>query len=142
MCKKVLAIILVLMLMLFPATTASANELSQAIDEEITLFYAYTSSTTTMLSISSSGVATSVGSIIGYQGLTTSIDIYLYLQQYKNGSWVTIGSWYQYFNKNQGTASSTMNVQKGYQYRVRASYFANSGYLFENIVVNTPTKTY
>lgn len=49
-----------------------------------------------------------------------SLDVYLYLEQYKNGSWSTYGI-YQYTDYNVSTMSRSRNVdvEPGYYYRVR-----------------------
>lgn len=49
-----------------------------------------------------------------------SVDLYMYLEQYKNGSWSTYGI-YQYSDYNISTLSKSRNVtvEPGYYYRVR-----------------------
>ena len=49
-----------------------------------------------------------------------SLDVYLYLEQYKNGSWSTYGI-YQYTDYNVSTMSRSRNVdvESGYYYRLR-----------------------
>lgn len=49
-----------------------------------------------------------------------SLDLYLYLEQYKNGSWSTYGI-YQYTDDNVSTMSRSRNVdvEPGYYYRLR-----------------------
>jgi len=144
--KRILGVVLAMIVLVIPmsvSATASADSGKIVFGEEVmTPKFAYTNSTTTTMTISSSGKATVVGSITGYQGLTTSVDIFLYLQQYKNGSWVTVGSWYKTFNSYQGTLSGTMNVTKGYDYRLKASYYANKGSAWENIVSYSKTVRY
>lgn len=49
-----------------------------------------------------------------------SLDVYLYLEQYKNGSWSTYGI-YQYTDYNVSTMSRSrsVDVEPGYYYRLR-----------------------
>lgn len=49
-----------------------------------------------------------------------SLDLYLYLEQYKNGSWSTYGI-YQYTDDNTSALSKSRNVtvEPGYYYRLR-----------------------
>lgn len=48
------------------------------------------------------------------------VEVDIYLQRYKNGSWVHVNNW-NYSKKNVGymTASRTPSVTKGYYYRIR-----------------------
>lgn len=102
--------------------------------QDISPYYDYTNSTTTDIYISSSGEASATGSLTGYQDITTKVTINLYLQQYANGSWKTVDSWSETFNKYRGSLQGESTVSKGYKYRVKASYYAYSGSKYENIV--------
>ena len=104
--------------------------------------YAYANSVITNLSISSAGKATCLASLTGYPGTTTKVEINMYLQQLKNGSWVNVNSWSKTFNSYSGTLEKTATVAKGYSYRVKASYYAYSGTKKENIVSYSGTKKY
>jgi len=145
MFKKIVAMILcVVGLFTFASFSVSANGGESKKTEGVTK-WSYTSATDTRLSISSSGTAICTGKITGYQGTTTKVEIYLYLQQYKNGAWSTVsgGSWYQLFNSYKGTLQKTKSgLAKGYQYRVKASYYAWSGSNSENVVAYSKTVTY
>ena len=83
----------------------------------------YIYNTTTTLTISSTGTATSTGKATGYQGTTTQVTIYVYLQQYKNGSWQTVADWSDNYYSYRGTLTQTYNVTSGYKYRVKAVYY-------------------
>lgn len=104
--------------------------------------WSYTSSTITDLSISTSGSATGTAKLTGYQGTTTKVITYLYLEQYANGSWSTIQSWSQTDDSYRATLQGTYNVSKGYKYRVKASYYAYSGSSSENIVAYSGEVSY
>lgn len=60
------------------------------------------------------------GTITGKLGQTTKISINLYLQQYRNGSWVTIDNWTSSGNTESRSLSKSKTVTKGYKYRAKA----------------------
>lgn len=72
-------------------------------------------------SISFSGNTAKVtGTITGKIGQTTKTSINLYLQQYRNGSWVTIDNWTSSGNTESRLLSKSKTVAKGYKYRAKA----------------------
>lgn len=72
-------------------------------------------------SISLSGSAVkATGTITGKIGQTTKTSINLYLQQYRNGSWVTIDNWTSAGNTESRSLSKSKTVTKGYKYRAKA----------------------
>ena len=72
-------------------------------------------------SISLSGSSAKVsGQIIGRAGKTTKTSIHLYLQQYKNGSWVNVDDWTSSGDTVTRSLSKTKTVTKGYKYRTKA----------------------
>lgn len=135
--KKLVSFLICLVLLAVPSISLHASALEQQTKEEpiaITPQYLYTSSTSTNIGISNS-VATCLGSVIGYNGVTTKVHIYLYLQKLVNGSWTTCAQNNQVFNTYRGTFSMTPYVDRGgNQYRVKASYYVYSGSKYENIV--------
>ena len=60
------------------------------------------------------------GTITGKLGQTTKTSINLYLQQYRNGSWVTIDNWTSSGNTESRSLSKSKTVTKGYKYRAEA----------------------
>ena len=94
----------------------------------------YMNDINTTLSISTTGTTTVSGSITGYPSITTRVSIYLYLQQYKDGAWTIIDSWYGTFDSYRGILEGTLSVSPGYSYRVMTSYYAYSGSNYENII--------
>lgn len=60
------------------------------------------------------------GTITGKLGQTTKTSINLYLQQYRNGSWVTIDNWTSSGNTESISLSKSKTVTKGYKYRAKA----------------------
>lgn len=121
-----------------PQTEQPKSPLIGPGDTVITPFYDYTNTTNTAISIPASGLAVCTGVLMGYQGTTTKVSIYIYLQQYKSSGWTTIQSWSASYNTYKGTLQGTYNVPKGYTYRVMASYYAYNGAAYENIVRYSP----
>lgn len=79
-------------------------------------------------SISLSGSTAEVtGKIIGRAGKTTKTSVHLYLQQYKNGSWVNIDDWTSTGATVARQLSKTKTVTKGYKYRAKAVCMAYVG---------------
>jgi hypothetical protein len=135
MLKRTLGILLFCVL-LFGAVapvTVNAAIVSSDLDDDLTLYMAYTRSTTQSLSISG-GQAVATASITGYPSTTTKVKITLYLE--KRGLlglyWTTTESWSQTFNNYSGTLCKTYSVSSG-TYRVRAVYVAYSGSSSETI---------
>ncbi|MDW7657853.1 MAG: hypothetical protein SCM11_11855 [Bacillota bacterium] len=103
--------------------------------------FSYTNVISTSMYTSASGI-TATGYILGYPGITDEVWIFLYLERYENGRWVTVGSWsefaYTYFAYLEGFKS----VASGYYYRVRGSYYAWSGNSYEQITGYSSSKYY
>ena len=97
--------------------------------------------TTTGISISS-GNGTVICSLSGYQGKVTKCSIKANLQQYKNGSWVTIATWQQSFNSFYGSLTGTKAITKGYNYRTQAIYTATSSSMTETFTAYSGVKSY
>ena len=97
-------------------------------------YYDYTNTTKTDLYISSSGLATATGNLIGYQDRTTNVNMYLYLQRYDGRNWVDIVSWSKSVEDYKLTLTGTSYVSKGYTYRVKAYYYVYSGSDYESII--------
>ena len=79
------------------------------------------------LSIASTGQAQVKCYVEGYSGIVTKVSIEAELQQYKDGDWVTINSWYQSSSSYRLTLSKSMAVPKGYSYQVVADVTAYNG---------------
>lgn len=132
--NKSIVLSIVLSLCFLITISIPANAVAEQRLNEVVPFYDYTSKTNTSLSISQSGVATCTASITGYQDITTQVQIYMYLEQYSNGSWKVLKTWTESYNNFKGTLQQNFNVSKGYSYRTRVSYYAYSGSNYENIV--------
>jgi hypothetical protein len=94
---------------------------------------AYINRIITNIYIDTYGDTTAFGSLLGYQGITDEVWIYLYLEQYVNGAWVTYDSWSGYFYTYYGYVEGQRVVPHGYYYRVRGSYYAWSGSNYEHM---------
>jgi hypothetical protein len=99
------------------------------------------SGTTTGISISS-GNGSAICSLTGYQGTVTKCSIKANLQQYKNGSWVTIATWEKSFSTFYGSLTGTKAIAKGYDYRVQAIYTATSASMTETFTAYSGVKSY
>jgi len=99
------------------------------------------SGTTTGISISG-GNGSAVCTVAGYQTFVTKCSITANLQQYKNGTWVTIDTWPQSFNSYRGSLTGTKALTKGYDYRVQAIYTATSASMTETFTTYSGVKNY
>ncbi|HBP39222.1 MAG TPA: hypothetical protein DD640_10900 [Clostridiales bacterium] len=93
----------------------------------------YINSISTAMYIEGYGVTTAAGRISAYSSTTDEVWIFLYLERYVNGSWVTYASWSEIFNTYHGYLEGTKVVPHGYYYRVRGSYYAWSGSNYEHV---------
>ncbi len=152
--RKILNMIMVIIVMVTSVSTFSfANEPyiednNEFMEDEFHIEgtpnltrWSYTNSVTENLSISG-GTATMTSSVIGYDGVTTKIEIYFYLQQY-DGAWKNIktykdtaNSWY--------TAKQHVysGLPKGYKYRLRCTYYVYSGKSYDYFMNYTSEKYY
>jgi hypothetical protein len=129
--KKAMCLLLLILLFSFSLVPeAFAVNLSGV----ITPYYSYTNTTKTDLYISSSGLATATGNVVGYQDKTTKVNMYLYLQRYDGSNWVNIENWSKSDENYRLTLTGTSYVSKGYTYRVKAYYYVYSGTDYESII--------
>ena len=82
----------------------------------------------------SGNTAEVTGKIIGRAGKTTKTSIHLYLQQYKNGSWVNVDDWTSTGATVARQLSKTKTVTKGYKYRAKAVCAAYVGSDKETVI--------
>lgn len=128
--KKAMCLLLTLLFSLSLVPEAFAANINGV----ITPFYDYTNTTKTDLYISPNGLATATGSVTGYQGKTTKINMYLYLQRYDGINWVDTDNWSKSDENYRLTLTSTSYVSKGYTYRIKAYYYVYSGTDYESII--------
>lgn len=94
-------------------------------------------------SISLSGSTAEVtGKIVGRAGKTTKTTVHLYLQQYKNGSWVNVDDWTSTGATVARQLSKTKTVTKGYKYRAKAVCAAYVGSDKETVTKYSSTINY
>lgn len=70
------------------------------------------------------GTATMTASLIGYNGTTKKVIIYMYLQQYYDGYWHNIHWEKDEFNKYMGSAEHYKSGCASGKYRLKVSYYA------------------
>lgn len=141
--RKILCLIIVVLLCLSFSIRAYADDIiwEEPKESSISVQMTYINTTSNDFAISA-GQAYVACSIRGYNGVTDKVTIYADLQQCKNGSWITIKSWSETSNDYMGSISKTYSVDKGYTYRVRASFTAYSGGSSENISSTSNTVKY
>lgn len=128
----ILALAICLMMPCNPLFYVSAEAMS--VDVPPSTDWAYINRTLTNLSISSAGQAAATAQLIGIPGVTTEVWIFMYLERYSNGTWSSVDSWYQSFNSYCGTLQESTYVTSGYWYRVKASYYAYCGDVYEHVI--------
>lgn len=137
--KKIISVLLVFCLSITClCTNVFADDTTTPVDEEITVMNLYTQNVNTYLSAS--------GSTITYKcnvtGKTTAtkISIYLYLQQYVNGSWSNVDSVSKTINGTYGSTSDTFSsTVSGRRYRTEAHVYVYSGSKYEYLESNSTT---
>lgn len=120
------------------ADTAYIASLTQNIG--VMPLFLYTEGTYTSLSIDS-GSAWCYGNVIGIDGVTTRIDITLYLQKRVLLFWTTDTSWSDTFYDYEASMYQLHLVSSG-TYRVKAVYVVYSGSDSETITEYSATVTY
>jgi len=150
MMKRILSLLLCLVLCLGYMTLASAAAFVEPEATDVELKdpppqrMSYTNATQTLIGISG-GQAICVGSLTGYQGTTTKVEITLTLQRKLSSS----NTWTDYynhpkqtFNSYKGTAQCTKDIIAGYQYRTKAVYTAYAGTKYETFTEYSGAMSY
>ncbi|MCL2106949.1 MAG: hypothetical protein FWH26_07850 [Oscillospiraceae bacterium] len=99
------------------------------------------SGTTTGISIAD-GSSTAVCSVTGFQKYVTGCSIEACLQQYENGEWNTITTWQKSFDCYRGSLTGTVEITRGYDYRIQATYTATSEATTETFTITSGVKHY
>ena len=136
--RKLLAVWMMAVLLVVSAVPAYAA----LPEDEIGLMAEYHSSADASLSISSSGVATAKGFIIGILGTTTKTTVHLYLQRYEDGEWVDVDDWLVSNDSVTTSVAKSKQVEKGYKYRAKASCYAYCGSDYERVIRYSSEITY
>jgi hypothetical protein len=74
--------------------------------------------------------------------MTDEVWIFLYLERYENGRWVTVGSWSKFSYTYYAYLEGFKSVASGYVYRVRGSYYAWSGTSYEQVTGYSSSQYY
>ena len=99
--------------------------------------WSYTSSINVAMTIGTDGYATANCGVTGYQGLTTKIIAYVYLQKYVNGSWVNVDSFSSTSYRWTADIYEPFSVYAvwGHDYRTYNSIYVYAGDSYEHIGV-------
>ena len=136
--NRIICIAVSLLIMMVPCFAFGGTELDTPIEEGLVDEYSYTSTVSTTLTISNTGVAKPRAVITGFPGTTTKLSVTMYLQKYSNGSWETIQSWSSSTTLNSLTLTKSKVVSKG-KYRTHAVFKAYRNSSSEQIVKNSGT---
>jgi len=134
-CFAILSLALVLCMGGAGLVIAFATDEARRDDEPPPLRLSYIMTATTSISVSG-GQASCTGSVVGYKGTTTKVEITLYLERKlaSSSTWTTYASDpKQTFNSFTGMYTMKKAITKGYQYRVRAEYKAYAGSASETV---------
>ena len=102
----------------------------------------YIANANSYIQISSSGRATVDVYIIGYSNTVTKTKVEADLQQLKNGRWTSVKTWSTSKNSYKSTLVESMQVSKGYSYRVVATVTAYKGSDSETQVITSSEVSY
>ena len=131
MSRKIRTAICLLMslLLLFPLQVMAS---AATAENQVQPRWSYTDMTYVDFYITSSGEATCLADIEGYDGITTKIYIKMTLQKYTFLWWSKVETWETTINDFYGFLSRTTQVGSG-TYRVKAEYTVYSGSNSEQI---------
>ena len=102
---------------------------------EKTSRWSYTDAVYAALTLDTSGNATSNCAVTGYQGMTTKIIVYTYLQRLDGNTWTNVDSVsHTAYSWHAEYADSMTTVAWGHDYRTRNSIYVYAGDSNENIV--------
>ena len=131
--KNIFALILSVILLFYGSIFSHAQTPTVELSVyDVAPCFEYTNTTATTLNISSSGKATCVASLNGYNGVTTKIVIKMTLQKDSWLWWSTEETWTTTINNCFGSLSKTKTVDSG-TYRLKVEYTVYSGSNSEEI---------
>lgn len=139
--KRIICIAVSFLTLLVPCFAFADAELDSPVDEVFVDEYSYTSTVSTTLTISNTGVAKPRAVITGLPGTTTKLSATMYLQKYLGGSWQTVQSWSDSSTSNSLTISKSKSVARG-KYRTRAIFKAYHNSKSEQIIKNSGSVTF
>ncbi|WP_077534339.1 hypothetical protein [Massiliimalia massiliensis] len=103
-----------------------SDEPDVPVTEEIDPRFSYIIAATSTIGFKN-GQATAGSTLDGKKSLTTKITIYTYLQQYKNGTWISIGGSSKTTNSYYAYNTYSKTITKGYKYRTKSVFYVYSG---------------
>lgn len=140
--KKIISFLLVSCIMLTSLCgSAFAEEITaaNAVNTEISTMNLYTQKIVTTLTGSGTSSIKYACSVTGKSN-ATSIKVYLYLQEYKNGSWTSVDSIVKTVSGRYFSVSDTYSsAVKGRSYRTKAYVYVYCGSQFEYLTANSST---
>lgn len=139
--KSFICIAVSLFALLVPCFAFANAELDTPVEEVFVDEYSYTSTVSTTLTISNTGVAKPRAVITGLPGTTTKLSATMYLQKYSGGSWQTVQSWSDSSTSNSLSMSKNQTVSHG-KYRTHTVFKAYHNSSSETITKNSGTVTY
>lgn len=139
--KRIISIVLSMHILLIPCFSYADADLDAPVGEKIMEAYSYTSTVSTTLSISGTGLAKPRAVINGLPGTTTKLHVTMQLQKYSNGSWETVQSWSSSTASNSLALSKSKNVSHG-KYRTHTVFKAYHNSSSETITKNSGIVTY
>ena len=139
--NRIICIAVSLLMVMVPCFAFAGTELDAPIEEGFVDKYSYTSTVSTTLTISSTGVAKPRAVITSFPGTTTKLSATMYLQKYSSGSWKTVQSWSDSSTSNSLSISKSKSVAHG-KYRTHTVFKAYNNSKSEQIVKNSGTVTY
>lgn len=147
MVKKIISLMLSIVLIFCVSIVAYAESpvitpgTLEQIEADVVPCFEYTDSTTTTLSISTSGKAICSATIYGYSGTTTKIVVNMTLQKKTLFWWSTEESWSTTVNNWHGTFTENASVSSG-TYRVKVEFTVYSGSNSEEVTTYSQEKTF
>jgi len=139
--KKVTVFLLAILIIVSSAVPVLASIMQH--DEKIVIspMFTYIFDTKARLYINSNGEAIVETSLTG-NSYVTSTYATIRLQQYKDGKWTTIKTWYESSDSRILKFSSSYSVSSGYDYRVQSIVIAYSGTQAESATVTSSSQRY
>jgi hypothetical protein len=135
--KKIISIIVsICMLLCCFCISVSADSTDTYVDEQTTLLNLYTNSISTRVNKSGANIVYSCD--VSGKSTATKISIYLYLQEYSNGTWKDVSAVSTTINGRMSDVSNIYSLAvSGKKYRTNAHVYVYSGSKYEYLEVNS-----
>lgn len=136
--KKFISVLLVTILSVMCALPCFAAEVTNPINEEITVYNLYTNVVTATVTNNSSGTI-SYSCRVSAKSNATKISAYAYLQEYRNGVWTNVDCVTKEVNGQSLLVSDTYSGISGRSYRCEVHVYTYSGAKYEYIETTSST---